>query len=129
MRKLFRRLATVLEVAKDVPTVPRASGTPSHPERPNLRGDLARIRAAGRRLAFWFSPVEPGYTILMMQAKREVRDAIRAGAMSIDHVAGADHTFSNLGPRRALIGRLREHFCNRYPSRERVMCPADPGER
>ncbi|HEX3314384.1 MAG TPA: hypothetical protein VHR72_05795 [Gemmataceae bacterium] len=118
LRKVLSRRSGVLPMPEGLPAVKSEPGVPSHPQRPDLRGDLARIRTAERHVALWFSPTEPGYTILMLQAKRQVRDAIRAGAMRIDHVAGADHTFSNLGPRRVLLGRLAEHLGQRYPRRD-----------
>jgi dienelactone hydrolase len=115
LRKVVSRRSGTLAVPDGLPEVKSEPGVPSHPQRPDLRGDLARIRAAHRHVALWFSPTEPGYTILMLQAKRQVRDAIRSAAMSIEHVAGADHTFSNLGPRRVLIGQLVEHLRKQYP--------------
>ena len=118
-RKLLVRPSGLPAVPEGLPEVKAEPGAPSHPARPDLRGDLARIRAAERHVALWFSPLEPGYTILMLQAKRQVHDAIGSGAMRIEHVAGADHTFSNLGPRRVLIGQLVEHLRKRYASPER----------
>jgi dienelactone hydrolase len=117
MRKVLRRRSGLPVLPAGLPEVQSEPGAPSHPKSPDLRGDLARIRAADRHIALWFSPGEPGYTILMLQAKRQVRDAIRRGALSIAHVAGADHTFSNLGPRHVLIDQLVEHLRTRYASR------------
>ena len=123
LRKILSRRSGMPPVPDGLPAVKSEPGVPSHPQRPDLRGDLARIRTADRHVALWFSPTEPGYTILMLQAKRQVRDAIRDGAMRIDHVAEADHTFSNLGPRRVLIDQLVEHLRRRFPRREQIAEP------
>ena len=54
-------------------------------------------------------PIRPDSLLEFKLPEPQVRDAIRSGAMRIDHIAGADHTFSNLGPRRVLIDESQIH--------------------
>jgi dienelactone hydrolase len=116
LRKLFVRPAPLPEMDGHARPTTDAE-IPSHPPTSVVRSDLSRIRAAGRRVAFWFAPREAGHTMLLLEAKRLVRELVAAGTLSIDHIPGADHTFSNQAPRRLLIDKLVAHLASRYPER------------
>ncbi|MEX2048896.1 MAG: hypothetical protein WEB90_04900 [Gemmatimonadota bacterium] len=55
---------------------------------------LEQFKAAGRPLHLVFSSNDPGYAILMSEAGPTVRRLLDKGAIGIDVVDGADHTFS-----------------------------------
>lgn len=86
-----------------------------HPPVEDLPGDLERIAQAGRHLAVFLAPTDPGYRILTTFARRQVNRLRGRGKMSLSFVAGADHTFSGRDSRRALAQALTEHLCRRYP--------------
>jgi len=88
-----------------------------HPERDDAAGDLKRA-AARRHLAFFFSADDPGYSLLMHQARRAVKSLTRSGAIDIAFIPNADHTFSRLKPRQAAIQAICQHLAERYPRSE-----------
>jgi Serine aminopeptidase, S33 len=72
-----------------------------------LSRHVGEIAAQGRRMNVYVSDGEPAAAILMTEAKRAVRRATRSGALTIESVAGGDHTFSQSAPRADLVGRIR----------------------
>ena len=81
---------------------------PSHA--PRLAQDLSRILADGRRLAFFVAETDPGRDVLMAGARHTATRAQRDGTLAIEMIPDADHTFSQLAPRRELIRRLVAHL-------------------
>lgn len=77
---------------------------PSHA--PPLARDLRRMLGEGRRIAVFVSDSDPADEILMAGASYTVTRAMRDGTLTIDVIADADHTFSQLAPRRELMRRL-----------------------
>jgi len=62
---------------------------------PGVLGErLERYPRSGRQLRFVFSTRDPGYPILLSEAGPMVRRLVDQGAIRIDFVEGADHTFS-----------------------------------
>jgi alpha-beta hydrolase superfamily lysophospholipase len=86
----------------------------THPVREDLPGDLERIAGAGRQLACFFAKSDPGHALLTDSALRQVNDLCTAGRMSVAFIEDADHTFSRLGPRRALVQAITEYLSRRY---------------
>lgn len=72
-----------------------------------LSRDLRRLLATGRRITMYEAEGEPAGAALDTEAKRAVRKARRAGAMTIERIAGADHTFSRYAAREELVRRIR----------------------
>jgi alpha-beta hydrolase superfamily lysophospholipase len=68
----------------------------------DLRAILTR-----RPVTLYMADGEPAGPILQTEAKRTVNRAIRAGKLRIEKIPGADHTFSQAGPREELIRRVR----------------------
>jgi hypothetical protein len=87
---------------------------PSHPQKNDLPGDLARIVRNGRRLTFFFARTDPGYDILTFYAKHQVEEMCQAGLMRICLMQNADHTFSRRAPREALLQALVADLGDRY---------------
>ena len=77
---------------------------------PRLSRDLRRLFAMGRRVALFVSEGDPGRDILMAGARLTARRALRDGRIRLQMIPGADHTFSQWGPRRDVIGRVLEHL-------------------
>jgi hypothetical protein len=77
---------------------------------PRLARDLRKMFEGGCRIAVFVAESDPGREILEAGARRTVARAMRDGALTIDAIAGADHTFSQLAPRRDLIRRLVAHL-------------------
>ena len=80
-------------------TISPASGT-------RLSRELRTLRELRRPLHFIQSDGEPAETILATEAKLASRRSARAGLLTIDHVRGADHTFSRSAHRDALVARI-----------------------
>ena len=81
---------------------------PSHA--PPLARDLRRILDEGRRVSVFVGDSDPGGEILMNGAGYTTTRAMREGTLTIDVIPDADHTFSQLAPRRDLIRRLVAHL-------------------
>jgi hypothetical protein len=78
------------------------------PERaPRLARDLRKLIAMRRHLTFIIAEGDPGRDILMASARRTVSKALETGEIVLENIAGADHTFSQFGPRSVVIERVR----------------------
>ena len=77
---------------------------------PRLSRDLRRLFAMNRRLSLFVSEGDPGRDILMAGARLTATRALRDGRIRLQMIPGADHTFSQWGPRRDVIGRVLRHL-------------------
>lgn len=80
---------------------------------PRLARDLRRLVESGQRIALFVSDGDPGRDILLTGAPYTASRALRAGAITVDMIRGADHTFSQLAPRRDLVRLLVSHLRSR----------------
>ena len=83
-------------------------------KRSNLAEDLKRYQHANRHLSFFFSTTDPGYNILLSEAKKITINHIRTGEISMEFIEDADHTFSKQKSRTELINKLSSHLLKRY---------------
>lgn len=85
-----------------------------HPARKDLPGDLSRVAAAERTLAMFVSDNDPGYFLLMYQARRKATQLMKQGRLQCHFIANADHTFSTAQARQtfyqSLMGYLHQRF-------------------
>ena len=95
---------------------------------PRLARDLRKLFALGRHVTFIIAEGDPGRDILMANARRTVAVALRSGQMSLESIAGADHTFSQSGPRAEMIQRVRTILKPRLDG-ARTPHVAEAGER
>jgi len=77
---------------------------------PRLSRDLRLLFAMDRRLALFVSEGDPGRDILLAGARLTAKRALRDGRIRLQMIPDADHTFSQWGPRRDVIGRILEHL-------------------
>jgi len=81
-----------------------------------LSSDLRKLVDEYRRpITFFIAEGDPGRDILMAGAPRTAARAMKSGAMRIEMIPGADHTFSQFKPRKDLLGRLNAHLSRRAP--------------
>lgn len=80
----------------------------------NLAANLKDIVNNKTHISFVLSRSDPGYDILMMGAGRVVKKIIRKGAVNIEFIENADHTFSKLGPRCDLIKKILKMTCDSH---------------
>ena len=109
---LIRRTAKTGGSSAEIPVYD--GGGPTHPTQEDLRGDLTRISACGRKLAMFFSETDPGYAILNYHAKRKARQLCRSGQLKIDFLRKCDHTFTMRDARRDLIQAVSKHLNSSY---------------
>ena len=83
--------------------VTRSGGT-------QLSQDLRKIESMGRKMDVFVAEGEPAGAMLTTEAKRTVKRATRAGALSIANIPGSDHTFSRSAPRDDLVARIRRNL-------------------
>jgi pimeloyl-ACP methyl ester carboxylesterase len=89
---------------------------PSHPTTQDLTGDLKRVAASRRQLSMFFSTTDPGYSILLGQARRQTKRMLRRQQLSVTFLDNADHTFSRHAARQRLIDSLCQHLQRRSVS-------------
>ena len=83
-------------------------------EDPRLSSDLRKLVDEYQRpITFFIAEGDPGRDILMAGAPRTAMRAMKQGAMRIEMIPGADHTFSQFKPRKDLLGRLNAHLSRR----------------
>jgi pimeloyl-ACP methyl ester carboxylesterase len=78
--------------------------------RPRLSEDLRKLFAMKRRVVMILAGGEPGRDILMSDARHTASKGLKSGQISIAFIPDADHTFSQLKPRRDLIRCLSAHL-------------------
>jgi pimeloyl-ACP methyl ester carboxylesterase len=71
-----------------------------------LSRNLRQVLANGRRITMFEAEGEPAGAALQTEARRAVRNAKRSGAMTIERIPGADHTFSRRAVRDELVHRI-----------------------
>lgn len=74
--------------------------------RDDLVLELRRVRDQGTRIHFVFSDDDPGYPMLLEQAGAEVRSFLGTGAMDIQFIPNAGHTFTPLTSQKALLDAI-----------------------
>jgi len=102
------------------PAAPSAEFVPQtgygHPGRKDLPGDLNRIAAAARTLAMFVSDNDPGYFLLMYQARRSATRLMKQGRLQCRFIHRADHTFSTAQARQTFYQVLKEYLHQRFGS-------------
>lgn len=106
----FRRSA-----AKGAKPAPQSSC--GHPARKDLPGDLSRIAAAERTLAMFVSDNDPGYFLLMYQARRKATQLMKQGLLQCRFIHQADHTFSTAQARQTFYQSLTDYLHQRFGSK------------
>lgn len=76
----------------------------------DLAAELRRVIAAGVELKFIFAARDPGVELLRTKGGSQARKLCERGAMKVETVAGADHTFTDRAAREQLIGLLAERL-------------------
>lgn len=113
---LLRLLARHWGVGNRIP----ASATPAAGEAEDLPRDLDRATGLyRRRLSFLFARSDPGYRVLMHQARKPVRRLLRSGSLQVRFIEDADHTFARRASRTALV----QSFADILRDRERLAGP------
>jgi alpha/beta superfamily hydrolase len=95
---LRQHLGTAL--AKPVHAMARAFGRPFPDDLPT---ELRHAANAGIGLNFVFSDSDPGLELLRQGGGRSARHMLADGELSVTVIAGADHTFTDLNARAALV--------------------------
>ncbi len=75
-----------------------------------LSRDLARLFAMKRRMTLFVAESDPGREILMTSARRATAQGLKSGKIRFEVIPEADHTFTQMKPRRELVARLHAHF-------------------
>jgi alpha-beta hydrolase superfamily lysophospholipase len=87
-----------------------------HPAHKDLPGDLNRVAAAERTLAMFVSDNDPGYFLLMYQARRKATQMMKQGGLQCHFIHQADHTFSTAQARETFYHSLTGHLHHRFGS-------------
>jgi pimeloyl-ACP methyl ester carboxylesterase len=80
----------------------------------NLNRDVKDACSGGKKLSFVFSSQDPGFDILMSNAKNAVKKCIKRKSINIAFIEGADHTFTTRAHRIELTNKLIGHFLSKY---------------
>src|SRR5262249_29153078 len=104
---------------------PLLAGYPTHPVHEDLPGDLERIAQANRHIACFFSRSEPGYGLLMLNARRKTKQLCQRGTMKTYFLDTADHTLTRSVDRTVLAQAIIGHLGQRYLTAQimQVPCP------
>ena len=79
------------------------------PLRDDLGTELALLARRDIGMHFVFSATDPGLALLHLEGGRTVERLVRSGALRKTIIAQADHTFTLLAPRSALLDELRHY--------------------
>ena len=82
--------------------------------RQDLNRDLMDITNNKRYLSFFLARNDPGYDILLTNAKGTVKKLLKKEKISIDFIENADHTFSKQKPRCELIDLIVNKLSKKY---------------
>jgi hypothetical protein len=94
---------------------------------PRLSRDLRRLFAMKRPLSFFIAEGDPGREILMTGAGRTATRALQTGEITVEMIADADHTFSQLKPRGEMLRRLKAHLLRHLAEPARAAGPVATG--
>ena len=72
-----------------------------------LTKNLEKLFERDRPLNLFISRADPGYDLIVAEAKSLVRKSLKSGKIRLRYIENADHTFTTLGPRSDLIAQLR----------------------
>lgn len=86
----------------------------AHPPRKDLPRDLSRVADADRTLAMFVSDNDPGYFLLMYQARRKATQLMKQGRLQCRFVPNADHTFSTAQARQTFYQALTDYLHQRF---------------
>jgi hypothetical protein len=75
-----------------------------------LARDLRRLADMRRRMTLFVAESDPGREILLTSARRATSQGLRNGRIRFETIPQADHTFSQMKPRRDLVARLQAHL-------------------
>lgn len=78
------------------------------PERTRLAKDLRSLAEGRAKVAFVFASTDPGLDIVKSDARKTLKACQKRGALRIDLIDGADHTFSRLAARTKLVRTVRQ---------------------
>ncbi|MBN8421669.1 MAG: alpha/beta fold hydrolase [Verrucomicrobia bacterium] len=87
-----------------------------HPVRKDLPRDLSRVADADRTLAMFVSDNDPGYFLLMCQARRKATQMMKQGRLQCRFIHQADHTFSTAQARQTFYQSLTDYLWQRFGS-------------
>ena len=112
-RDVVTRVALLLRSWCDIRRLFWAAG-PNGVAPTDLEAKLAQVAHHGRSLTLVFSRFDPGYDLLMINARQAVRALRRDGRLRTWFIAGANHTFDARGPRAELIRSVTTSLRQRY---------------
>jgi hypothetical protein len=72
--------------------------------------DLRGLASLCRSMTLFVAESDPGREILMTSARRATSQGLRNGRIRFEMIPQADHTFSQMKPRRDLVARLKAHL-------------------
>ena len=78
-----------------------------------LAKDLVRVISKDIKIVFIFSSQDPGYQILLSEAKKTVRKLIRSKKLSLEIIEGSDHTFSKMEMRKQFYKAFTNNYLDR----------------
>ncbi len=85
------------------------------PESTTLSADLKKMVESGTHLSFVIADRDPGYELLMLDAKKSVRNLSHQGKLSIDIIESSTHTFPLRRSRHSAIEKISDNLIQRYP--------------
>jgi alpha/beta superfamily hydrolase len=89
-------------------------GTAEINRKNNLSADLKKIVDSGKHVSFLIADKDPGYDLLMIEAKKAVISLIKEKKISIDIIPNSYHTFPTRESRVIVLSRLIENAVSRY---------------
>ncbi len=80
----------------------------------NLSADLNKIVESGKHVSFVIADKDPGYDLLMMEARKTVISLINENKLSIDIIPNSYHTFPTRESKVTALSTLIENAVGRY---------------
>ena len=116
IKSLFRVLTKVIGHKLRTKAERLSSNNSGDKKQQDLSSDINKLVTSGKHLSFIIADNDPGYELLMTDAKKTILSCLDNGKVSIDIIKNAYHTFPMRSSRQSAINTITQNLLQRYPT-------------